>query len=220
MWWVLALVGVIALGRRALGSGGVQIVSRVPPPAGAVNWEGWIWPVPIWQGREPVVTQEWKPGHDPGAGNASGAHENHLGVDIMFRKKSDDSKSDVLHDSQGSFISPSGTPVIAAGPGKIWATGYDPVYGHWVQVDHGTRPNVGPVNTFYQHLESFERQWRKDDPVEAGTLLGKMGWAPEDPKGLRHLHFEIWFPVKDQPLNTWRLDPQPYLNTFGKVVMK
>lgn len=176
------------------------------------SWDGWVWPVPIWEDRIPLVTQEWKPGSDPTPGEASGEFANHLGVDIMFSKLPTDPAGAVLHDAIGPYIAPEGTPIIAAGPGTIWGSGETPIYGKWIQIDHPQG-----VETFYQHLSSFDRPWQKGDKVEAGTILGKMGYAPGDPEGLRHLHFELWWPVAGTDANSWRRNPAPYLAQWPKV---
>jgi Peptidase family M23 len=175
------------------------------------DWSGWVWPVPRWQGRTPVITQEWKPGRDPVPGTPSSERANHLGVDIMFRKLPTDPPGNVLHDAEGSFIAPAGVPILAAGPGKIWARGEEPYYGKWLQVDHGD------VVTFYQHLASYDREWRKGDRVEAGDVVGRMGYAPGDPQALRHLHFELWWPRKGEPFDSWRQDPRPHMDRWSVV---
>ncbi len=184
------------------------------------SWSGWVWPVPIWEGRPPVISQEWKPGVDPGPGRASGAHENHLGVDICFRKKAGDPPGHVKHLTEGPFIAPQGTPIIAAYDGKVWAKGYTS-YGHYVTVDHGNVPGLAPLVTFYQHLEGFERDWQKGDEVRAGDVLGTMGYPnPEaDADGFRHLHFELWFPVKGVPERQWSVDPAPYMTHWRKITL-
>lgn len=183
-------------------------------------WNGWVWPVPIWDGRVPTISQEFKPGQDPGFGSSSGADSNHLGVDITFRKKAGDPKQNIPHLSLGPFISPEGTPIVAAFPGKIWASGITG-YGHYVTVDHGNVPGIGPLVTFYQHLDGFVHPWSKGDEVKAGDVLGTMGFPTEtgDPEGFRHLHFELWFPQKGVPDRQWPRDPAPYMAQWRKVTL-
>lgn len=177
------------------------------------DWQGWVWPVPVTDGRYPVVTQEWKPGHDPKPGTPSGANVNHLGVDIMFRKKLGDVPNAVKHDASRIYIAPAGTRVLCAGPGKVWSTFHSTIYGWSILVDHGkVNDHVGGVCTFYQHLTgAFSQLWKKGDVVTAGQQLGIMGFAPGDPEGLRHLHFELRFPIAGVPQDDWRIDPVPYM---------
>lgn len=167
-------------------------------------WNGWVWPVPITEDRYPVVSQEYKPGV-------------HLGVDIMFRKNANDPKGNHPPRDVDGFIIPVGTVVIAAGPGKIWDAG-ETNRGHHIQLDHGIVPGIGGVNTFYQHLASFEKDWRKGDEIKAGDVLGEMGGDPDskhDPRHTVHLHFETWFPVKGT--TNWTRDPAHYLSMWRKI---
>jgi murein DD-endopeptidase MepM/ murein hydrolase activator NlpD len=73
--------------------------------------------------------------------------------------------------------------------------------------------------TFYQHLSALAKDWQKGEPVAAGEVLGDMGYAPGDPEGLRHLHFEIWFPKTGVPQDTWRIDPAPYMKTWKRATL-
>lgn len=191
------------------------------PTVCAGDWVGWQWPVTRSGGdgqvRQPVVTQEWKPGRDPTPGQASGQSTNHLGIDIMYKKLSTDPKGKVPHDASVNFIAPKCTHVLAAGPGQVWGVYPSAFYGIGVLVDHGQVGTAGGVCTFYQHLESTARPWQKGDRVEAGELLGLMGFAPGDPEGLRHLHFELRFPVVGVPQDDWRIDPVPYMKTWGTL---
>jgi len=71
--------------------------------------------------------------------------------------------------------------------------------------------------TFYQHLGKLAKDWQKGDHVEAGEVLGDMGYAPGDPEGLRHLHFEIWFPRTGVPGDEWRINPEPYMRRWKRI---
>lgn len=53
---------------------------------------------------------------------------------------------------------------------------------------------------YYAHLDSYAEEWRKGDPVEAGTLLGYMGDSGYGPEGTVgqfpvHLHVGIYVPL-------------------------
>jgi murein DD-endopeptidase MepM/ murein hydrolase activator NlpD len=80
------------------------------------------------------------------------------------------------------WAAPTGTPVIAAGRGRVIAAGVDGAYGNRVIIDHG-----GPWHTLYSQLASFSV--REGDCVEAGSVIGAVGTT-----GLSagpHLHFEV-----------------------------
>jgi len=196
-----------------------MITVPLPEPR-ADDWKGWVWPVPITDGRVPVISQEWKPGHDPGVGHSSGKKDNHLGVDITFhRRDGDPSHEKHTVSNGGGFVSPPGTLVIAAGPGKIWGT-YSSPYGLSVLVDHGkVSDNVGGANTFYQHLASYAREWKKGDEVKPGDILGTMGYsqAQADGEQFRHLHFELRFPRAGYEPNAWRINAAPYMRFWSKI---
>ena len=80
------------------------------------------------------------------------------------------------------WAAPHGTPVIAAGRGRVSAAGTDGAYGNRVIIDHG-----GAWQTLYSQLASFSV--REGDCVQAGTIIGGVGTT-----GLStgpHLHFEV-----------------------------
>lgn len=75
-----------------------------------------------------------------------------------------------------------GTPVYAAGAGRVVFVGQQRGYGNIVYVDHG-----GGVVTRYAHLSRFETH--RDTLVTDGALIGRVG-ATGRATG-PHLHFEI-----------------------------
>src|SRR5262245_16430080 len=78
---------------------------------------------------------------------------------------------------------PLGTPVIAAGSGRVMSAGNsEREYGNWVVIDHG-----GSWQTVYAHLTRFAV--KAGDCVVGGTVIGTVGVT-----GLSagpHLHFEV-----------------------------
>jgi murein DD-endopeptidase MepM/ murein hydrolase activator NlpD len=76
-----------------------------------------------------------------------------------------------------------GTPVKAAGDGKIIFRGKKGGYGNAVIVQHG-----GNITTLYGHLSNFNRQARNGSRVKQGQVIGYVGQT-----GLAsgpHLHYE------------------------------
>lgn len=200
-WWMgipLGVAGLLAI----ISRGARKTVAITVNPS---DWTGWVWPVPVWHGRVPVASDKFDPDDERDDG-----HRQHFGVDLTFQKRAGDPQGVVLHDATKAFISPAGTPILAAGPGRIWSAKRTGL-GLSIQIDHGNVGSAGGVNSFYQHLDSFARPWKKGDEVKAGEILGTMGYPPAG-YHFRHLHFELWFPVR-----TYARDPLPYMKYWQKV---
>lgn len=186
------------------------------------DWYGWVWPVPYFEGREPIISHAFEEGerYNPDGTLNKMAH---MGVDIMFRRGISDPtepKDAVAIPKNGKnpgYIAPKGTPIIAAGPGKILRCGTSP-RGMWIQIDHGKVGKFGNVHTFYQHLDSYSRPWKKGDKVLSGQLLGTMGGDPSTGQKLRHLHFELWKPVVGKSNNDWPVNPGVIMGKWGKLL--
>lgn len=100
----------------------------------------------------------------------------------------------------------SGTPVLAALPGKIVKSDdSSPSYGGLIVIEHDVDGET--YYTKYAHLQS--RYKNVNNTVQAGEKIGKSGGGPNDPyKGNSrgpHLHFELLDSQKN-PIN-----PEPYL---------
>jgi murein DD-endopeptidase MepM/ murein hydrolase activator NlpD len=194
----------IAIGKRFRDKSS----ERLKNMSTAEDWKGWVWPVPITEGRIPKISQGFRD---------KNSAKPHLGVDIMFPKLPSDAnigppRGTKPSASGGGFFVPEGALIFAAGPGKIWTAG-ESEFGKHIQIDHGDVPGVGGMNTFYQHLASFSKEWKRGDEVRAGDVLGVMGGAPNDfPDHLVHLHFETWFPVRANAK-----DPVQFLRLWNKI---
>jgi murein DD-endopeptidase MepM/ murein hydrolase activator NlpD len=182
------------------------------------DWIGWLWPVLVTKGRRPVISHEFEGGnrYNP---DGSLNYAVHLGVDLMFPRLEGDPTgpaTDVAIPKNGSlgWITWPGTEVVAIGPGKVWGANRTRL-GLSVLIDHGHVAGGGMLS-FYQHLETFARPWKKDDVITPGTVLGTMGGDPMNAPHLRHLHFELWRP-DDRPHAEWPVDPLPYLTIWPKV---
>ncbi|MEL6200022.1 MAG: M23 family metallopeptidase, partial [Pseudomonadota bacterium] len=81
------------------------------------------------------------------------------------------------------YSAPRGTPVMAAGDGKITFRGTKNGYGRVVILQHG-----GNISTLYAHLSNFRKGQRVGTRVEQGQVIGFVGMT-----GLAtapHLHYE------------------------------
>lgn len=82
------------------------------------------------------------------------------------------------------FAAPTGTPVHAAGAGKVRFVGWEPGYGNYVVVQH-----PGGHTTWYGHLSAFAKGLRAGMPVTQRQHLGAVG-STGTATG-PHLHFEV-----------------------------
>jgi murein DD-endopeptidase MepM/ murein hydrolase activator NlpD len=82
------------------------------------------------------------------------------------------------------YAAPPGTPIKAAGDGKIIFRGRKGGYGNAIILQHGTR-----YTTLYGHMRAFKRGQRVGDHVKQGQIIGFVGSS-----GLAtgpHLHYEF-----------------------------
>jgi murein DD-endopeptidase MepM/ murein hydrolase activator NlpD len=90
------------------------------------------------------------------------------------------------------LAAPAGTPVHAAGPGRVTFRGRERGYGKLVIID-----NPGPYSTRYGHLSRFAKHVHAGDRVTQGEVIGYVGET-----GIAtgpHLHFEIRVNGKPRP---------------------
>jgi murein DD-endopeptidase MepM/ murein hydrolase activator NlpD len=81
------------------------------------------------------------------------------------------------------YAAPVGTPVRAAGEGRVRFVGRQGGYGNVIELEHGSG-----VVTVYGHLSRFAAQMRRGQRVELGKVIGYVGKT-----GLAtgpHLHYE------------------------------
>jgi len=81
------------------------------------------------------------------------------------------------------YAAPNGTPIKAAGDGKVEFEGWKGGYGRAVILQHG-----GGVTTLYGHMSGFARGLRTGQRVRQGQIIGYVGHsgAATGP----HLHYE------------------------------
>jgi murein DD-endopeptidase MepM/ murein hydrolase activator NlpD len=82
------------------------------------------------------------------------------------------------------WAAPTGTPIVAAGPGTIAYAGDASGYGNVVYIDH-----PGGTQSRYAHMNAFADGIRTGGTVAAGTLIGYVGTTGRSTGP--HLHFEV-----------------------------
>ncbi|TAJ20157.1 MAG: M23 family metallopeptidase [Dehalococcoidia bacterium] len=84
--------------------------------------------------------------------------------------------------SGADIANDAGTPIVAAGPGRVAFVEAHPIRGISVIIDHGAGVKSG-----YHHLEAALVM--PEETVEAGTLIGRMGTTGYSTGP--HLHWEV-----------------------------
>src|SRR5690606_8999658 len=82
------------------------------------------------------------------------------------------------------YAAPRGTPIKAAGDGRIELAGRRGGYGNTVIIQHGNR-----YKTLYGHMQGFAKGIKTGSPVKQGQIIGYIGTT-----GLStgpHLHYEF-----------------------------
>lgn len=90
------------------------------------------------------------------------------------------------------------TPILAAAPGVVRESLWEPLYGHRVRIDHGEDAEGRRVFTRYFHLEA--RGVEVGQRVARGEVIGRMGATGVLAGGGVHLHFEVWRGVDERSL--------------------
>jgi hypothetical protein len=202
MRWVPWIVGGGALayvwkrGKRS----SVHAPSASPPSA----LEGrWVWPVPTYQGRRPVISDGFD---SPRAGLPR-----HGGVDLMFARQPSDPFAPGTPNGSKLFVMPDDIPALAASDGVVWSATKTP-QGFAVVIDHGPRK----VATFYTHLEQLlvaaKSPGKNGERVRAAQPIGIIGASPRDAEHLKHLHFEVWLGGPSD-----RIDPARAMSSWETV---
>jgi murein DD-endopeptidase MepM/ murein hydrolase activator NlpD len=135
---------------------------------------------------------------------------------------------DVVHTGIDIKMSP-GTPILAAGPGKVVWSGYglfagrydpDDPYGQAVMIRHSFGYQGALLYTVYAHLNRVYVD--RDQQVEAGDLIGLSGETGKTSGP--HLHFEVrldeegngFFSTRNPEL--WLVPPQGWGVLAGRVM--
>ena len=180
----------------------IELPQTTTPPAGP-----WVFPVPSLGDRLAEVSD----GFDSPRTFPDGTKGRHLGVDVMFRRRSARDLIAVYvpgtpNGTKGYFM-PENTPALAASAGVVRFAQMTP-QGFSVIVQHPSG-----WGTYYTHLASLAVA--KGDAVVAGQPLGAIGASPTDGEHIKHLHFELW---KDGTRGG-AVDPQPFVEAWPRVAI-
>ena len=107
------------------------------------------------------------------------------------------------------IAAPRGTPVVAAGDGRIVKL-FDSVPGGRT-IYQFDRDDVFAY--YYAHLEAYAEGLREGNPVKCGDVLGYVGSTGNAAAGAPHLHFAIFRLGRERAW--WQgapMNPHPYLN--------
>ena len=173
----------------------------------------WVWPVGVWRGRKPEITDGFTSRRRTPAGDLIP----HGGVDLMYRRIPGDTWPAGTPHGTPNFVMPDGRAALAASDGVVSLAANTP-RGWTVLIDHAPRK----LTTYYTHLSSLLVASKQ--AVTAGMPIGIIGGDPLDGEHLMHLHFEVRRGGADdridpQPLMAsweYRLDPEPTVATIAR----
>ena len=104
------------------------------------------------------------------------------------------------------FAAPSGTPIYAAGSGRVVAAGRNGGYGNYIRVRHS-----GEYSTAYAHLSRFAKGIRPGQRVRQGQVIGYVGTTGRSTGP--HLHYEVL--RNDQQINPLEIKQPPTTQLAG-----
>jgi murein DD-endopeptidase MepM/ murein hydrolase activator NlpD len=104
------------------------------------------------------------------------------------------------------FAAPSGTPIYAAGSGRVVTAGRNGGYGNYIRVRHS-----GEYSTAYAHLSRFAKGIRPGQRVRQGQVIGYVGTTGRSTGP--HLHYEVL--RSDQQINPLKIKQPPATQLAG-----
>lgn len=90
------------------------------------------------------------------------------------------------------FAVPKGTPILAAGTGRIESAGWNGSYGRYIRIRHNST-----YKTAYAHLSRIASHVKRGSTVQQGEVIGYVGSSGRSTGA--HLHYEIL--VNNRQLN-------------------
>lgn len=181
---------------------------RIPSPSDAV-WGDATWPVPIWKGERPVISDGFKRYAVKDPKTTKQISRQHLGVDVMFKNSRGAQPS--IPTRTKWFHCGMDVPMVAMLAGDVWFADYTPM-GWTVQVDHGDRYGF-PLVSYYTHQSAL--LVAKGESVVAGQIIGIVGNSPVTENDPNHCHAELWeYTHGTRPRVERCMDPMPYLSAW------
>jgi hypothetical protein len=162
------------------------------------EYAGWTFPLPAWGGYRPTRSQEYRPA-------------DHHGVDVMYPRQAggnDSVYASGTPNGSRNFFMPDNVPVYCPKDGTIWSTGISK-HGPWCVIDCGK-----PIALYMVHFDQLLISGQsRGTPVNAGQMIGTVGFSPADPERLKHLHIEVWRGGAAES----HVDPWPYLKGAARL---
>lgn len=107
------------------------------------------------------------------------------------------------------ILAPEGTPVVAAAPGRVEKLFLSQEGGNTVYVRSADRRRI----FYYAHLACYAPGLREGQVVQAGQVLGTVGYTGNADPTAPHLHFAVWNadPSLGWSQETLAINPYPLL---------
>jgi hypothetical protein len=155
----------------------------------------WVWPVGVWRGRKPQISDGFTSSRHTPTGNVI----RHGGVDIMYLRLAGDRCPAGTPNGSRGYVMPDHRAALAASDGVVSFAASTP-RGWTVIIDHAPHK----LATYYTHFSQLLVVPKQQ--VHAGQPIGIIGADPLDAAHLMHLHLELWRGgAKD------RFDPAPLM---------
>ena len=160
------------------------------PPTGLST--AYVWPAEpvevVMPANARSIRQQFKPPPSPDRFG-----EGHFGIDV---------------------VGPTGAPILAPAPGRVFASFFEPFYGAQLILEHGPDASGRRWRTRYWHLSS--RDVKVGETVARGQKIAGLGRTGVLAGGILHLHFEVL--REETPGNFKPLDPQLlWVDGVGRV---
>lgn len=105
------------------------------------------------------------------------------------------------------FAAPTGTPIYAAGNGKITRIGWNGAYGKYIKIRHNKT-----YSTAYAHMSGFKKGVKKGSFVKQGDVIGYVGSTGRSTGP--HLHYEVL--KNNKQINPRNMKAQSQVKLYGK----
>jgi hypothetical protein len=191
--WILVGGGAVALG--------AYLWTRDDHVAPGSLSGRWVWPLGVWRGRKPEISDGFASKRRSPKGEAI----RHGGVDLMYRRVAGDKCLPGTPNGSRGYVMPDHRAALAVADG-VASFAQNTPRGWSVIVDH----LPGKLSTYYTHLAQLLVVPKQ--AVLAGQPIGIIGSDPLDAEHLKHLHLEIW---RGGPKNV--VDPEPLMRIWEYV---